>query len=208
MDEAAFKVLDAAVEAGGRDLPGKTIAGGKAEKAALEQLCAAGHLSEAKKKYTVTPEGRTAWEQQAPEERRQQVRHREQQQEHERQERERQERERTEAARFRVLDAAVEGGGSNLDRETITGADKKDRAATALLQELCTAGLLREEKKKFTLTPEGRAEWERLAPEERRHQVQERERHQRHEQEQREQQQRDEAMTGSSTWWRTGPASR
>jgi hypothetical protein len=76
---------------------------------------------------------------------------------------------------LQVLDKAVEAGGSNLAGKAIAGAGK---GASAILNELCASGFLRTtpgQSVKYSITPEGRAVWEKEAPPERRKQVQERE---------------------------------
>ncbi len=76
MGPTAFQALDKAIKAGGTNLAGKAVAGsGKGASAVLDELCTFGFLSKApgrSPKYSVTSEGRAAWEREATPEREQQ----------------------------------------------------------------------------------------------------------------------------------------
>lgn len=71
-----------------------------------------------------------------------------------------------------ILDKAVEQGGSNLAKSKIA----KGKGAAELLQTLCDQGYLHFEKKKYSLTSEGRQKWEEEAAVERVNAVKEQER--------------------------------
>jgi DNA-binding PadR family transcriptional regulator len=76
-----FQALEKAIEAGGINLAAKAIAG--ASKQLLDELCSSGFLSKTggtRGKYNVTPEGRAAWEREAPADHRRQIIEREEQQ--------------------------------------------------------------------------------------------------------------------------------
>jgi hypothetical protein len=63
VDASLLRILDAAIEAGGRDLTGRAIAGaGRPAADALKKLCDSGHLLLQGRKYTLTTEGRSIWE--------------------------------------------------------------------------------------------------------------------------------------------------
>jgi hypothetical protein len=79
---------------------------------------------------------------------------------------------------FQALDKAIEAGGSNLGSKTLAGSGK---AASEILNELCASGFLSKaggKTAKYSVTPEGRAVWEKEAPPERLRQQQERDREQ------------------------------
>src|SRR5262249_22758271 len=78
---------------------------------------------------------------------------------------------------YQALDRAVEAGGAALAGKDIAGSGK---AATALLQEMCSSGLLEVKAKKYTVTAKGQEAWEREAPEDRHREVQQRQTRQRH----------------------------
>jgi DNA-binding PadR family transcriptional regulator len=73
-----LQLLDRAIDAGGRNLTGKAVAGtGKEANPLLNEACSTGFLEKTggkPPKYNLTPQGRATWEQQASPERRQQVR--------------------------------------------------------------------------------------------------------------------------------------
>lgn len=74
MEASALEVLDVAIAAGGTSLTKNAIVGKrKGAGQTLAQLCESGFLRKDKTKYSVTPEGRAAWEQHAPLDRREQV---------------------------------------------------------------------------------------------------------------------------------------
>jgi hypothetical protein len=84
---SVFEALDKAVATGGNNLSGKDIAGtGKAATALLAELCSSRLLEKTggkSAKYSITTEGRTAWEREASEERRRQIKETEQRQQRE-----------------------------------------------------------------------------------------------------------------------------
>jgi hypothetical protein len=76
---------------------------------------------------------------------------------------------------FQALDKAIEAGSTNLVGKDIAPSRK---GPSPVLDELCTAGFLSKtggKTPKYSVTPSGRAAWEREAPPDRRRQVQERE---------------------------------
>jgi hypothetical protein len=80
-----YQAIDKAIEAGGSNLTAKAIVGtGSSATALLDEMCSAGHFEKTggkTPKYSLTEKGRLAWEQDAPEDRRQQVRQGEQERE-------------------------------------------------------------------------------------------------------------------------------
>jgi hypothetical protein len=77
MGLTVFQVLDKAMEVGGTDLAGKDLVGSaKGANPVLAEMCISGLLEKTaakSPKYTLTPKGREAWEQEASEDRRRQV---------------------------------------------------------------------------------------------------------------------------------------
>ena len=85
MGLTVLQALDKAIDAGDAGIGAKDIGVTGKGPNILDELCSSGFLSKGKgksPKYTITPEGRAAWERDASPERRQQVKHVEQQEKH------------------------------------------------------------------------------------------------------------------------------
>ncbi|HEY8503965.1 MAG TPA: hypothetical protein VIL46_05245 [Gemmataceae bacterium] len=76
MEQQTYDALDRAIAAGGEKLAASAVEPGRGAKALLARMCDEGYLRKEGTRYSVTPDGRAAWEEAAPPERVREVRER------------------------------------------------------------------------------------------------------------------------------------